>query len=131
MIRHGDPPYLECSTRGDLRFSAFVARIIKRDMRTIEEIYQSAKVFNRFLPGVDPNTGHMIDWYNAVGKKPLNVEEVSKLYDTLWEEYIEENPDLIKILIAVSGLTDMYGQEGHCCQATSLWKIRNKYFATR
>ena len=42
MIKHGNPPYLECSSRGDKRFSAFYARI---KGKTIEEIYQSAKIF--------------------------------------------------------------------------------------
>jgi len=45
MIRHGEPPYFECSTVGDRRFSAFVARIAGRGHLAIEHIYQAAKVF--------------------------------------------------------------------------------------
>jgi hypothetical protein len=55
----------------------------------------------------------------------VNQEEVIKLYSQLWDEYISENPDLLKLIRDASGLSDMFGQEGHCCQATELWRIRN------
>ena len=131
MIRHGEPPYLECSTRGDRRFSAFVARIISRDFRTIEELYQSFKVFPKHLSGIDKNTGHMLNWRHAKGLKALNQTEAVIFYDTLWKEYIRENPSLLQVLLLASGLSDVYGQEGSCCQATSLWNIRNKYLTNK
>jgi hypothetical protein len=119
MIKHGEPPFLECSSKGTKCFSAFYAKIIKRDRNTIEEIYQASKVFE------DGSTG--LSWRCAKGRKPVNIEETSLLYSTLWDEYIEEHPELINILINSSGLSDMFGQEGHVCQATELWRIRNKY----
>jgi hypothetical protein len=42
MIQHGAAPFLECSSRGDRRFSAFAARIKRRANKSIEEIYQGA-----------------------------------------------------------------------------------------
>jgi hypothetical protein len=45
MIQHGTAPFLECSSRGDRRFSAFAARIKSRGNKSIEEIYQAAKRF--------------------------------------------------------------------------------------
>jgi hypothetical protein len=45
VIRFGIAPFLECSSKGDKRFSAFSARIIALDNRSIEEIYQAAKIF--------------------------------------------------------------------------------------
>ncbi len=114
MIRHGNSPYLECSSKGDRRFSAFFARI---DGRSIEFIYQGAKVFK------DGTTD--LEWRQAKGRQAVNQKEVHKLYSSLWDEYIRRNPGLLKILKEASGLQDVFGQPGHCCQATELWRIRN------
>lgn len=117
MIKHGTAPYLECSGKGDKRFSAFFARIRRRGNRCIEEIYQSAKVFK----GGSTN----LSWRLNKGHKAINQEDCSQLYSKLWDEYIAENPELLEVLKNASGLSDMFGQEGHCCQATELWRIRN------
>lgn len=116
MIRHGSAPFLECSSRGDRRFSAFYARIKARSGRSIEEIYQSAKIFE------DGSTG--LTWREAKGRRAVNQPECAEIYSRLWDEYISENPSLIDILRAASGLSDIFGQAGHCCQATELWRIR-------
>ena len=118
MISHGSPPFLECSSAGDRRFSAFHARIRSRGGATIEEIYQAAKVFE------DGSTG--LDWRSAKGRRAVNRAEVSALYSRLWDEYVEENPELLDVLRAASGLSDKFGQNGHVCQATELWRIRNQ-----
>lgn len=118
MIQHGLPPYLECSSRGDKRFSAFAARIRGRGGRSIEDIYQAAKVFEGGRTG--------LTWRQAKGKRPLNYEHCAALYSCLWDEYIAENPELLAVLRQASGLMDRFGQPGHCCQATELWRIRNR-----
>lgn len=118
MIKHGNVPYLECSSVGDKRFSAFFARIKKRGNKSVEELYQAAKVFE------DGKTG--LTWREAKGKKAVNQEQVSQFYDLLWREYLEENPDLLKVLKEASGLSDRFGQSGRCCQATSLWKLSHE-----
>lgn len=117
MIRHGAPPYLECSSRGDRRFSAFSARLRSHNHMTIEEVYQAAKVFE------DGSTG--LTWKQAKGRRAINQEEVNELYFQLWCMYISENIELLDLLKAASGLSDIFGQPGHCCQATALWTIRN------
>ena len=116
MIRHGAAPFLECSSRGERRLSAFAARIHGRGNRSIENIYQAAKVF------ADGSTG--LSWREAKGRKPVNAAETRTLYATLWDEYIAENPALLRLIADASGLQDMFGQPGHCCQATELWRIR-------
>jgi hypothetical protein len=123
MIRHGAPPYLECSTKGDKRFSAFCARLCCRGNRTIEEIYQSAKEFA-------PSAG-VTHWRQAKGLPAINQAEVSALYLRLWVEYIKENPHLLEVLAAATGLSDIFGQAGHCCQATALWRIRRVHLSKR
>lgn len=119
MIKHGIEPFLECSSRGDQRFSAFFARIKKYENRTIEEIYQASKVFE------DGSTG--LSWRQAKGRHAVNQDECRLLYAKLWGEYMKENPHLLKIIVEACGLSDQFGQPGHCCQATELWRIRCNY----
>lgn len=116
MIRHGIAPFLECSSHGDRRFSAFYA-IVRR--YSIEQRYQSGKLFDE-----DPQ-GFM-NWRKAKGRKATNQHICTQLYSDLWDEYIEENPHLLDVLKKATGLSDIFGQEGHCCQATELWRIRNE-----
>lgn len=123
MIQHGEAPFLECSSRGDKRFSAFYARVKKYGNKTIEELYQAAKVFE------DGSTG--LTWREAKGRKAVNAEETARLYRKLWQRYIKENPRLLRVLIDASGLSDIFGQEGHMCQATELWRIRRKAIRER
>ena len=119
MVKVGLPPYLECSSKGDKRFSAFYARIKGRGNKSIEEIYQAAKVFD------DGSTG--LSWRDAKGRKPVNAFYVSLLYKRLWKEYLRENPEYITIIKSATGLSDIFGQEGHNCQATALWGLRNEF----
>jgi len=55
---------------------------------------------------------------------PINIIETQYLYSLLWNLYIVENPSLLYTLNRASGLSDIYGQEGHVCQATELWRIK-------
>lgn len=116
MIRHGQAPYLECSSHGDKRFSAFYARV---NGRSIEEQFQAAKVFE------DGSTG--LHWKAAKGRAAINQTEVNGLYEKLWRQYIQENPELLGVLLSATGLSDKFGQPGHMCQATILWTIRNEH----
>lgn len=118
MIRHGEPPYLECSSKGDKRFSAFHVRLWSWGNRTIEDIYQSHKIFE------DGTSG--LGWRFAKGRKAVNQSACGRLYSVLWDIYIlDEHPELLDTLKQATGLSDMFGQPGHCCQATELWRIRN------
>lgn len=116
MVQHGLPPYLECSSRGDRRFSAFYARIKHFGNRTIEELYQSSKVFD--------DGSYNLSWRQAKGRIPANYDWCKKYYSVLWDWYIYENPDLLLVLRSASGLSDIFGKPGTCCQATELWRIR-------
>ena len=123
MVRHGEAPFLECSSKGDARFSAFSARVRRRNNRSVEDLYQAAKVL------ADGSTG--LGWRAAKGRAPVNLAHVRRLYDRLWFEYVDENPELAEVLLAASGLSDVYGQPGHACQATSLWKVRESLLNRR
>lgn len=67
MIKVGESPFLECSSKGDKRFSAFYARL-KLFNKTIEELYQSSKIFE------DGTTNLSIK--DAKGRKAINHEEL-------------------------------------------------------
>jgi len=113
MIRHGQAPFLECSTKGDRRFSAFCAVV---NGRSIESQYQAAKVFE--------NGKTNLHWKQAKGRRAVNQAEVAALYSRLWGQYIAEHPELLAELLAASGTSDLFGQQGRVCQATELWRIR-------
>jgi len=113
MIKYGKAPFLECSSRGDKRFSAFYAYV---NGRSIEEQYQAAKIFE------DGSTG--LHWKDAKGRKAVNADECIILYENLWRQYISEHPELFNILKKASGLSDMFAKKGSINQAHILWKIR-------
>lgn len=115
MIRVGDPPYLECSSKGDKRFSAFYARIKARGNKSIEELYQAFKVF-------DGKSG--LSWREAKGKKADNATEAALFYSKLWDEYFKENPELYEVIEQYNGFSDVFGQKGHVCQAIEIMKIK-------
>lgn len=117
MIRHGEPPYLECSSLGDRRLSALYARV---GGKTIERHYQEAKVFS---------CGTILPWRKRKGLKPVNIQQCRDLYSKLWDQYIAENPELLSVIAVASGLSDFYGKKGSACQATELWRIRNAWLA--
>lgn len=114
MIKHGEAPYLECSSKGDKRFSAFYARL---GDKTIEELYQAHKEFE------DGSKGLSIK--EAKGRKAVNQDSCNWWYSHYWDIYIAQNPELLEVLKNAKGLSDIFGQEEHCCQATELWRIRN------
>lgn len=115
MIRFGVEPYLECSSKGDKRFSAFYATV---DGASIESLYQAYKKFQ------DGTTG--LDWRSAKGKKPVNINECRKYYSELWDAYIKNHPELHQVLIEASGLSDIFGKANSACQAEELWRIRKE-----
>lgn len=71
MLKYGEPPYLECSTKGDKRFSPFCARIESRRAMTIESIYQGAKIF------ADGTTGSLGETLKA---EKLSIKKSYKYY---------------------------------------------------
>ena len=120
MIRIGEPPYLECSSKGDKRFSAFYAKV---NGKSIERLYQAAKIFPDGSTGL---TWQEVKKRQKAGSTPINMEQVSKLYKALWREYLKDNPSYVLILKRASGLSDVFGREGHNCQAITLWELRGE-----
>lgn len=119
MIQHGVAPFLECSSKGERRFSAFYAKV---NGVSIEEQYQKKKEF------ANGQTG--LGWKEAKGKKPINYEECAEFYNKLWRLYLKENTDLLYLLVDATGVSDIFGQVGHVCQATVLWNLKIEFETT-
>ncbi len=122
MVTRGEAPFLECSTKGDTRFSPFYARPSCLGGHSIEDAYHAAKVFE------DGTTG--LGWraakeYRLAGHTIVNQDELNEMYAVLWDAYIDENPELLDVLKTATGLSDMFGREPGPCQAIELWRIRN------
>jgi hypothetical protein len=123
VVKRGEAPHLECSTRGDTRLSPFCARPSCLEGHSIEEAYHAMKVFD------DGATG--LSWKEAkshqkAGHTVVNYEDCGRIYSYLWDRYIEENPHLLEVIRAASGLSDIFGREGSACQVVELWRIRNE-----
>ncbi len=121
MLQFGSSPYLECSSKGDKRFSAFYARIRSKGNSSIEELYQAYKKFDDGYGGIITN----LNWRDAKGKKAINQEDASVYYSHLWDLYFQENTHLIEVIEQYNGFTDIFGQKGSCCQALEIFRIRN------
>jgi len=106
MVKFGEKPFLECSSKGDKRFSAFYAKI---NGKSIEDIYQAAKIFE------DGSTG--LSAKAAKGKKAVNMNDVRDLYSELWKQYLDENPKLHETISEYKGFSDIFGQKNCACQA--------------
>jgi hypothetical protein len=115
MIRFGEEPFLECSSRGEKRLSAFYARIRWRNNRSIEELYQSFKMFEGNVSGLSVK--------EAKGKTPINIELCRSFYRQLWDEYFRENSELLDLIKPYKGFSDIFGQAGRACQAEEIFRI--------
>lgn len=119
MVQLGKPPYLECSSKGEKQLSAFYARPKSLNGKSIEEAYQAMKV----LP--DGRTGLSVK--EAKGQFAVNQDDCVRAYDRWWKEWIDENRSLRLKIIKATGLSDIFGQTGHACQAEVLWRIKRGF----
>lgn len=118
---------LECSSKGDKRFSAFSAKIkIFGKNDTIENHYQMAKRIGEFKPE---------SWRDIKGKKfthfeldnkKIPLELSGQFYDFLWIIYLDSNPFLRKYSSMYSDYGDMFkSKKSYVCQADSIRKYHN------
>jgi len=117
--RYAESGY-EVSSAGDKRFSALNARL--KDGRTIEEAYQL---------DIKGYRSQGDNWRLGKGKKPLNnitPEDSWSKYKSLWEQFLNENPDLKQDLAQKAlgkPLTDKFA-ETDVSQARALAEILNE-----
>jgi hypothetical protein len=112
---------LECSSRGDKRFSAFYAKVtIAGVTDSIENWYQHSKrdeLDN--VPGKGRRVAYMINPFNG-NKLPANC--LTDFYNILWIKYFIQNPNLLEYAKGFDTFTDMF--RGKCinCQADVITK---------
>ena len=96
----GGPTAFEVSTKGTpegRRYSAFNARIKAKGNKSIEDIYQvDIKGGEKLGPGKYSKKGSLYDG-------PLTYDELWSSYKGLWQEFFNENPDM---LLEISRLTE-------------------------
>ena len=124
---------LECSSKGDIRFSAFGARVKVFGVEdTIESHYQKSKVI---ITGYDAN-GNIVSHVAGKGKKPsairlcrrigpydyFDVKYLSAWYSLLWVKYLDAHPELVTYAMQFDDFHDMF--RGKCinCQADVIKK---------
>lgn len=118
MVKVGQPPYLECSLKGDKRFSAFYAHVnINGTISSIESFYQSYKetgVEGSIVAGWRANKGQL-------AKYGATRAQCRTYYSKLWNMYLEAHPELVAEAQAFNGFTDVFGKRGNCCQAEEIF----------
>ncbi|MFJ8528359.1 DUF6977 family protein [Bacillus sp. NPDC094106] len=118
---------LECSTKGDKRFTALCAKVSVHDtFDTIENHYQKSKVFQ----GEDGIYYTCKKWEDAKGKKPvackignvvLPIGYLSMFYELLWYKYLKSNEYLIDVLAKYDDYHDMFkSKKSMVCQADTI-----------
>ena len=107
---------LECSSKGDKRFSAFYATVsIKGVVKSIETWYQESKRdVNDSIPGKGKYVAYMVNPFNG-HKLPSTC--LSDFYKTLWIRYFNQHPELLEYAKGFDTFNDMF--RGKCinCQA--------------
>ena len=119
---------LECSSKGDKRFSAMYARIeLCGRWDTIESHYQLAKRF-----GTSPPPTH---WKQCKGRRPthfvwnginLPLTKLTDFYNYLWSLYLDANPHLVGYLTQFSSFTDCFARSGCNNQAKAIQLYMDK-----
>lgn len=109
---------LECSSKGDKRYSAFYAKTtVFNKYDSIENHYQLSKRFGNIVP----NT-----WRDSKGRKPthfningkdIDVKYLSSFYKLLWCKYLDEHPELVEHAKQFDEFNDMFKGNSINCQA--------------
>jgi hypothetical protein len=112
---------LECSSQGDVRYSAFYAKIrLFNKVDSIENFYQLSKRFGDKIPK---------DWRESKGKTPThfhvngfdyNKELLGQWYKLLWAIYLDKNPNLVEHASTFSDYRDTFKGKSKNCQADAI-----------
>jgi hypothetical protein len=106
---------LECSSKGDRRFSAMYARVEAFGIwDTIENHYQKCK---RTATGGSVRKGQPVDHMVLNGRK-FSAFMLTDWYRLLWIKYLDRNPSLVEYAKQFDEFTDMFrGKNTINCQA--------------
>lgn len=114
---------LECSSKGDRRFSALYARVkLFNVVDSIENFYQQSK---RDVNGNIAGKGKKAE-YLQIRKIRLPIKYATLWYKYLWYLYFVENPMLIHEIKKYDTFTDMFKGKSINCQADVIAQIKEK-----
>lgn len=109
---------LECSSKGDKRFSAFFAETsVFNRKNTIENFYQLSKRFGYERPST---------WKDAKGRRITHFhiegfdypkEMIGQWYKVLWVKYLDTNPQLVEYAKQFDDYSDKFKGKSKNCQA--------------
>lgn len=105
-VRRKSPGTLECSARGDRRFSSSHVKLkIHGEERTIEEWFISSKrnKYDKPVSRGEPYE-YVIDPFT--GKKLYEKDEINDMYKGLWAAYLYRNPKLVEYASKYTGFND-------------------------
>lgn len=113
---------LECSTRGDRRFSAFGAYItINGKTDCIENFYQKAKkTEDGSIAGKGKPFSYFVCPFCGI---EFPDTEVSDLYKGLWIIYFNNHPELLEYAAGFDDFHDMFKGKSVNCQADVVREI--------
>ena len=118
---------LECSSKGDRRFSAFYAMLKVRSgaTKSIETLYQQSK---RDASGNIAGKGKPVNFV-IIGGEIYTPEVLTAWYNYLWLCYFKQNPELLNVIKDYDTFSDMF--RGHCvnCQADVIQLVHDKGLA--
>lgn len=126
-----DKIILECSSKGDIRYSAFGAEVevFGKRRATIEEHYQLSKRFMTkdrevFTPnsiydikGKNSKTKNMDFCWIEVNGVTFPVEWRMEFYKMMWLMYLDDNPDLVEYASRFDDYNDIFKGRSEICQA--------------
>lgn len=115
---------LECSSKGDIRFSALGAKVTMHGMnQTIENWYQLSKNFN----GKRPKSTNQAKHIQHLGYNPTSffifdneydIKYLTAWYELLWVKYLDKNKELIEYARQFDDFHDVYRNKNTInCQA--------------
>ena len=109
---------LECSSKGDKRFSAFYAKVsINNKLTSIENHYQLSKRFDNYVPKTWRDSKGKKPTHFVVGKNKYEMKYFSMWYKALWLKYLDKNPDLVEYAMEFDNFNDIFKGKALNCQA--------------
>lgn len=106
---------LECSSKGDKRFSAFYANVSVFGRNTnIERHYQSSK---RFIDKTIIKAKGKTPDYIVLDGFIFDIKYLTPFYKLLWCKYLDENPDLVEYAKQFDDYNDIFKGKSINCQA--------------
>jgi hypothetical protein len=114
---------LECSSKGDKRFSAFYAKVkVFGKYDSIENHYQLSKRFGDFVPTTWKDAKGKTPTHFEVNGKQFDLKYLSMWYDLLWVKYLDEHPELVEYAVQFDDYSDMFKGKSINCQADTIRK---------